>query len=126
MRTAIRGIGVAGGFGCGIDKLHRALVSRKSAPKMTGMEANNRNSDMPVFLCDTKPLESFINKRALRRVDHYSSMALLGSCLALEDAGMQQNNHQPEAINFPLPAKRTTACTTQSTGGGSGRPTMLM
>ena len=98
MRTAIRGIGIAGGFGCGIDKLHRALVSRKSAPKMTGMEANNRKSDMPVFLCDTKPLESFINKRALRRVDHYSSMALLGSYLALEDAGMQQNNHQKMAV----------------------------
>ncbi len=42
---------------------------------------------MPVYLADTSRLEDFINKRALRRVYHYSKMALLGSYLALQDAG---------------------------------------
>lgn len=37
---------------------------------------------------DTRPLERFIAKRNLRRVDHYSKLALLGASLALEDAGI--------------------------------------
>ena len=98
MRTAIRGIGIVGGFGCGVDKLHRALISGESTPKTKRVKANGRKIDMPVFLCDTTPLEGFVQKRALRRVDHYSSMAVLGSCLALEDAGMLQNNHQKTAV----------------------------
>ena len=98
MRTAIRGIGIAGGFGCGVDKLHRALVSGESTPKTIRVEANGRKVGMPVFLCDTTPLEGLIHKRTLRRVDHYSSMAVLGSYLALEDADMLQNNHQRMAV----------------------------
>ena len=98
MRTAIRGIGVVGGFGCGADKLHSALISRQNTPQTVRVKANGREIDMPVFLCDTTPLEGFIRKRALRRVDHYSSMAVLGSYLALEDAGMPQNNHQKMAV----------------------------
>jgi 3-oxoacyl-[acyl-carrier-protein] synthase II len=62
------------------------------------VEANGRKIGMPVFLCDTTPLQAFIQKRTLRRVDHYSSMALLGSYLALEDADMLQNNHQRMAV----------------------------
>ena len=98
MRTAIRGIGIVGGFGCGVDDLHRTLISGESTPQTTRVQAQDRRRDMPVFLCDTTPLEGFIRKRALRRVDHYSSMAVLGSYLALEDAGMPQNNHQKMAV----------------------------
>jgi 3-oxoacyl-[acyl-carrier-protein] synthase II len=98
MRTAIRGIGIAGGFGCGVDKLQQALISGETTPKTIPVEANGRKIDMPVFLCNTTPLEGFVNKRALRRVDHYSSMAVLGSYLALEDAGMLQNNHHRMAV----------------------------
>ena len=98
MRTAIRGIGVVGGFGCGADKLHSALISRQNTPQTVRVKANGREIDMPVFLCDTTPLEGFVHKKALRRVDHYSSMAVLGSYLALEDAGMLQNNHQRMAV----------------------------
>ena len=42
---------------------------------------------MPAFLADTARLDDFLNKKALRRVDHFSKMALLGSYLALQDAG---------------------------------------
>ena len=98
MRTAIRGIGIVGGFGCGVDKLHRTIISGESAPKTIRVKAKGGKIDMPVFLCDTTPLEGFIQKRALRRVDHYSSMAVLGSCLALKDAGMLQNSHQKMAV----------------------------
>ena len=98
MRTAIEGIGVLGGFGCGLDNLHRILISGESTPQTIQVEAIGGKMDMPVFLCDTTPLEGFVPKRALRRVDHYSSMAVLGSCLALEDAGMLQNSHQKMAV----------------------------
>ena len=98
MRTAIRGIGIVGGFGCGVDPLHRALISGESIPQTIRVETNDRKLDMPVFLCDTTPLAGFIHKRALRRVDHYASMAVLGSYLALEDAGMLPNNPQKMAV----------------------------
>ena len=98
MRTAIRGIGIVGGFGGGLDTLHRALITGEGAPKTTRVKANGQEMHMPVFLCDPTPLENFIPKRALRRVDHYSCMAVLASYLSLEDAGMLQNNHQKTAV----------------------------
>ena len=98
MRTAIRGIGIVGGFGCGVDKLNSALISGENTIQTIRVKANGRKTEMPVFLCDTTALEGFIHKRALRRVDHYSSMAVLGSYLALEDAGMLQINHQKMAV----------------------------
>ncbi len=47
---------------------------------------------MPAFLADTARLEDFINKKALRRVDHFSKIALLGSFLALQDAGQLEGD----------------------------------
>ncbi len=98
MRTAIRGIGVVGGFGCGINQLQQTLIAGVGSPKTIPAGTKHRNAEMPVYLCDTSPLEAFINKRALRRVDHFSKMAVLGSYLALEDAGMLQKDHQNLAV----------------------------
>ena len=89
MRIAVRGIGIAGGFGCSREQLSQAIVCQKNAPQYITLKAGNRKLEMPVYLCDTTPVERFISKRALRRVDHYSRMAALGSYLALEDAGRQ-------------------------------------
>ena len=44
--------------------------------------------EIPAFRADTAPLERFIPRRALRRIDAFSRMALLGAHLALEDAGL--------------------------------------
>ena len=38
MRTAIEGIGVLGGFGCWLDKLHRILISGESTPQTIQVE----------------------------------------------------------------------------------------
>jgi 3-oxoacyl-[acyl-carrier-protein] synthase II len=43
---------------------------------------------MPAMLADTVPLSNFLPPRALRRIDHFSRMALLGAFLALDDAKM--------------------------------------
>ncbi len=98
MRIAIQGIGVAGGFGCGADQLRRALLSGKSTPQNTMIEAESRSFEFPAYLCDTSRLVDFVNKRSLRRVDHFSRMAVLASVLALEDAGMRQEDHQNFAV----------------------------
>jgi 3-oxoacyl-[acyl-carrier-protein] synthase II len=98
MRTAVQGIGIVGGFGCGVDQLRQSIFSRESTPQSILLEAESRKLEIPVFLCDTVRLEDFVNKRALRRVDHFSRMALLASLLALDDAGMLQEDHQNLAV----------------------------
>ncbi|WP_430735280.1 beta-ketoacyl synthase N-terminal-like domain-containing protein [Halodesulfovibrio aestuarii] len=43
---------------------------------------------------DTSGLTKFIPKRALRRIDHFSRLALHASFLALEDAGLLETDHE--------------------------------
>lgn len=98
MRIAIRGIGTAGGFGCGINDLRQSLIARRCLPGTIEVATKNGSRAVPVYLCDTSRLAAFINKRALRRVDHFSRMAVLGSFLALEDAAMLGNDHGHLAV----------------------------
>lgn len=110
MRIAIRGIGIAGGFGCGIDDLQQTLVFGKCSPKTIEAATKDGIVEMPVYLCDTSRLEAFINKRALRRVDHFSRMAVLGSYLALQDAAMlkKDRRHLAVVVATGYGATRTT------------------
>ncbi len=62
MRTAIRGIGIVGGFGCGIEDLKKALISGKRTPKMTSLSIKNQTIEMPVYLCDTFPWSGSLTK----------------------------------------------------------------
>ncbi|BCR03201.1 hypothetical protein DESUT3_02700 [Desulfuromonas versatilis] len=84
---AIQGIGVLGGFGCGLDALRRSLAEGPAAPGQLAVAAGAQELQLPAYLADPAPLERFVNKRATRRIDHFSKMALLGAHLALEDAG---------------------------------------
>lgn len=88
MRLAVKGIGVAGGFGCGVAELAAAL--KTGAARMEGMTIPSAQGalQLPAFRAETEPLEEFVPKRTLRRIDRYSKMGLLGSYLALQDAGM--------------------------------------
>lgn len=85
MRLRVRGVGAVGGFGVGRTALEMALASggrepaRKSGPDIGRAPAYHRAS--------SDELERFMPKRLLRRIDHFSRLALLGACLALEDAG---------------------------------------
>ncbi len=87
MMMAIQGIGVLGGFGCGIDSLETALRAGQVETGKKMIKTADGPKPIPVFLANTDRLEEFVNKRALRRVDQYSKMALLGAHLALQDAG---------------------------------------
>jgi 3-oxoacyl-[acyl-carrier-protein] synthase II len=88
MRLAVKGIGVTGGFGCGVAELAAAMKS--GASKMNGLSIPSAQGalQLPAFRAETERLEEFVAKRTLRRIDRYSKMGLLGSYLALQDAGM--------------------------------------
>lgn len=81
---AIQGIGLVGGFGCGLEDFAAALAGG-AVPTRPAAFAGG---EIPALLADTAPLERFVDKRALRRIDHFSRLALLGAHLALEDAGL--------------------------------------
>ena len=92
MKVSIKGIGVLGGFGCGIGDLNKALTSGKSSSATIDIKTTAGDIEVPAFLANTDRLKSFVNKRGLRRIDHYIRMALLGCFLALEDADMLHTN----------------------------------
>ncbi len=76
-----------GGFGCGVADLQHRLAGLPAAPSELAVSAEGKELRVPAYLADPSPLERFANKRATRRIDHFSRMALLGAYLALEDAG---------------------------------------
>ncbi len=86
---AIEGIGVVGGFGCGVDDLRQALDSGASRIGALATAPGEGGGSRPALLADSSRLEEFIPKRAFRRIDHISRLALLGAHLALQDAGME-------------------------------------
>lgn len=98
MKIAVEGIGVVGGFGCGIECLMSAISQARSPIHHVQIKTSAGPRDMPVLLAETSKLDDFVNKRVLRRVDHYSKMALLGAHLALEDAGKLQDDHSRMGI----------------------------
>lgn len=81
---AIQGIGLVGGFGCGLEDFAAALAGGATPTRPAAFAGG----EIPALLADTAPLERFVDKRALRRIDHFSRLALLGAHLALEEAGL--------------------------------------
>jgi 3-oxoacyl-[acyl-carrier-protein] synthase II len=88
MRIAVKGIGVTGGFGCGVASLSTALEGGISRVAEMTLPTAQGPLQLPAFRAETERLEEFVPKRSLRRIDHYSRMGLLGAYLALADAGM--------------------------------------
>ena len=88
VRMAIEGIGVIGGFGCGVTGLEGALREKRSIPTRETAQAGQEDANLADYLVsDTSSLKDFVSRRATRRMDHFSKMALLAAWLALEDAG---------------------------------------
>lgn len=86
-RVVVRGIGVVGAFGCGIARLSDALQQGPAGPVGLALTVGSEPREITVLRADTTPLEAFVPARSLRRLDHYSRLALLASHLALADAG---------------------------------------
>ncbi|MDF1580924.1 MAG: beta-ketoacyl synthase N-terminal-like domain-containing protein [Desulfuromonadales bacterium] len=86
MRMAISGIGISGGFGCGVAALRQALQCGVVEPRQCSVERNGAIDTFPAYRTSLEGLDEFIPKRALRRIDHFSKMTLHSACLALQDA----------------------------------------
>ena len=88
-RVRIEGIGMVGGFGTGVAAFRDALAGRPCPPVRVPGRPGDAPGDVSVLLADTAGLDRFAPPKELRRIDHYSQMALLGAHLAFEDAGVQ-------------------------------------
>jgi 3-oxoacyl-[acyl-carrier-protein] synthase II len=98
MNLTIRGAGVLGGFGCGLEDLRIALMDQECRARNIPINTPQGPLEVPTFLAETSQLDRYVSKKALRRVDHYSKMALLGAYLALEDAGQLEADRQSMGI----------------------------
>ncbi|SDZ76761.1 3-oxoacyl-[acyl-carrier-protein] synthase II [Desulfuromusa kysingii] len=81
MRMAIQGIGITGSFGSGVASFRAALQTGSDRSALAV-------DDSPRYRAGIEGLDEFIPKRALRRIDHFSRMTLLGACQALKDADL--------------------------------------
>src|SRR6056297_2767978 len=79
----ISGLGLVGGFGSGQQELLAALERGQVEPSQCATAAGR---SLPVYRALTTALEGYLGKRVLRRIDHFSRLALLGAFQALEDA----------------------------------------
>jgi 3-oxoacyl-[acyl-carrier-protein] synthase II len=92
VKAVITGIGVVGGFGCGVSALEKVAAEGTGTPsKKFKIRTPDVQADISGFLADTTSLANYVPRKALRRIDHFARLALLGSYLALEDAGLDEN-----------------------------------
>jgi 3-oxoacyl-[acyl-carrier-protein] synthase II len=94
MRIAIQGIGVAGGFGTGVTELRQALLTGRSNCSGITLANCGEPLELAAFRADTARLTDFVPLKALRRIDNFSKLGLLGAYLALEDAGVLAEGKQ--------------------------------
>lgn len=89
-KLAIQGIGAVGAFGSGVADLRQALATGQTSLGRLPVPIAGGSVELPAALADSARLDEFVPKRALRRIDHFSKLALLGACLALHDAGRME------------------------------------
>lgn len=102
MAIAVQGIGLVGGFGNGIHDFRRALKQGKSPLSKVYIDTASGSLTVPALLADTANITSYISKRLLRRLSHYTRMAFMSACLALEDAGKYNQTIEHEGSNIGL------------------------
>lgn len=88
MRLAIQGLGLTGGFGCGVGALQAALRGGAVALQQCSVASTGGTDSFPAYRAAIEELEQFFPKRTLRRVDHFAKMTLLAAGQALQDAGL--------------------------------------
>ena len=105
MKVCIKGIGVIGGFGCGTQSLEKAVINLKPSipePLQKSFGPDETALVTQELVADTALLSRFVPPKALRRVDHYSRMAILAGYLALQDAksdlGMDEGLPEPMGV----------------------------
>ncbi|HSO67735.1 MAG TPA: beta-ketoacyl synthase N-terminal-like domain-containing protein, partial [Desulfatirhabdiaceae bacterium] len=101
MTVFINGIGVVGGFGCGIQRLEQAVIKQNIRNQETGaFGRDDTGVASSPQAADTALLSLLIPQKALRRVDHYSRMAILAGWLALTNA--QNDEKTTRSLSEPM------------------------
>lgn len=96
MRITVQGIGVVGGVGTGVAEMRQTLLSGKSRRSSILLNNCGEPLELPAFRADTSRLKDFVPLKALRRIDNFSKIGLLGAYLALEDAGIPAEGGQAQ------------------------------
>ncbi len=99
MRISVQGIGPLGCFGAGAGDLEALLAGdRVVHPEIARVERDGNIHEQPWFKATTSRLEEFIPRKKLRRIDRFSTMALLGASLAISDAGVSPDDLENTGI----------------------------
>lgn len=85
MKAAVWGVGPVGGFGCGVGDLASALKRGASPVETVRINTFEETVDVPALLADTRSLADRVDRRFLRRTEHFTKIALLSCLLAIED-----------------------------------------
>lgn len=87
MSVFVNGLGIVGGFGLGAEALWTALSQATQPPQKASFPLNGERAEVGAYLASTEGLSAHIPSRHLRRTDHFSRLALLAACEALQNAG---------------------------------------
>lgn len=94
----VQGLGVAGGFGCGLEAMELGLRGNEPQPTEAVLRGAGKGKAPLVLMTDLTPLQQYASKRDLRRLDRFSRLALLGGRCCLEDAGIAPGELQDAGL----------------------------
>ena len=101
MELSILGIGSVSAVGCGADSLRAALEgSVRPRVEPATVDGESGQPGLPFYSASVGDLERFVPRRALRRIDRFTRMALLASYLTLEDSGVKIEDTSRVGIVF--------------------------
>ncbi len=94
-RVVITGLGVVSPVGTGVDEFWKGLTEGKSAiGPVTRFDASEFRSKLAAEIKDFDPSE-WVDRKEARRMDRFTQFALAASTLALKDAGLTEDNFDP-------------------------------
>ncbi len=96
----VAGLGVVGAFGSGRAALRAALNGCPPRPVTLELHARHRSHTVVALPADVGPLGAYFPKTALRRLDHFSRLALLAACQALESGGCLALGRKGSRVDF--------------------------
>ncbi len=91
-RIAIEGIGITGAFGTGLSAFRAALGAGVTDFELFSVDPGSDACKLPGLKAKPEGLGEFVNRRALRRIDYFSRLAILGVGLAIRNAGMWEHD----------------------------------
>lgn len=95
---AIDGLGLVGAFGTGTDAFREALSVGYVEPEFLPVDPDGDDVTYPVLQAKPDGLTEFVTLRALRRIDLFSRLAILGAGLAMKDGRLDEFNMERVGI----------------------------